>query len=276
MPPGEPWIPFSGFSSPFERSGMGDQKPHEPTRKKLKDARKQGNILRSPLLQASMSLSIFTIIALFLIRFSWLRFQMLLQYLLVWGFCNPALSLRVSVILIPELLLPVLAAAGVAGLAVEIWQTGAGWYPTFGTGFGVVQGTRKVVKGLCSVHLVALKAVSVTALCFCFMWPSFRAAMFVPYGVVFPLQENPLHAAVRICLPICAGLLFLGGVEYLLKRRRYMRDLSMTHDELRQELREEEGDPFVKAARNMLHSSLAYEEMAARVRASKVLIVERA
>ena len=80
---------------------------------------------------------------------------------------------------------------------------------------------------------------------------------------------------LKTWVPLCALVFFMGVIEYIVRRKKYFSELSMSFDELRQEMREEEGDPHIKVAQQQLHQALAYEELVARVRASKVLIVER-
>jgi type III secretion protein U len=62
---------------------------------------------------------------------------------------------------------------------------------------------------------------------------------------------TPLAVALAIALAV------LGGVELALERRRLGRALMMTRDEVRRELREDEGDPDRKAERRRVHRALA-------------------
>ncbi|MBF5044375.1 EscU/YscU/HrcU family type III secretion system export apparatus switch protein [Aggregicoccus sp. 17bor-14] len=53
------------------------------------------------------------------------------------------------------------------------------------------------------------------------------------------------------------GVLALGGMDYVLARRRHVRELMMTRDELKREYKESEGDPHHKGQRKALHRQLA-------------------
>lgn len=70
-----------------------------------------------------------------------------------------------------------------------------------------------------------------------------------------------------ILLCLCAAC------EYFAAKRRYLRDNGMTFEELRQEQKEEEGDPHVRAERRSIHEWLARGDLTERVRRSKVILI---
>lgn len=57
--------------------------------------------------------------------------------------------------------------------------------------------------------------------------------------------------------PLLALLAAAGAGDLLLLRHRHLRDLKMTRSELERDLREDEGDPRLRAERRRLHASLA-------------------
>jgi type III secretion protein U len=76
-------------------------------------------------------------------------------------------------------------------------------------------------------------------------------------------------------LSALAMLFVLGAVEFWQRRRRHLKELSMTHDEMRREYRESEGEPLLKAERRALHEMMSRGELVARIRRAKVVVVER-
>jgi flagellar biosynthesis protein FlhB len=94
----------------------------------------------------------------------------------------------------------------------------------------------------------------------------------------FPGVPGALEAvAVKVgrragLLAICAGAV-LATVDYWLKRRARTKRLMMTRDEVRQEQRESEGDPFIKARRKRLHRQMAMNPLGESVRKSRVLVL---
>ena len=65
----------------------------------------------------------------------------------------------------------------------------------------------------------------------------------------------------------------LGMVDLLFVRRAWIRRLMMSHHEIRQELRESEGDPQLKAARRRAHEELINSASLAAVRDATLLII---
>lgn len=73
-----------------------------------------------------------------------------------------------------------------------------------------------------------------------------------------------------------AGLLVLGLGEYMVRKRRFYRELGMSHEEMRRELREDEGDPALKAQRMAWFQALLFSGVPRRLRGTQVVIVKRA
>lgn len=255
---------------------MAEARPFEATRRKVREARKRGQVLRAPMAAMAMQLVLFMIVLSISLKAVWIQFQILLEYSIVWGFSNPFLCLKESAAFIVELIFPALGISAAACVLVEFWQVGPGWYPGAGGGVNVVSGTRKVVKGLCSIHIVAFKTLSILAVSLYCISGASQRVLFVPARG--RLQALLLFQELirEVWVPVLASVISLAVIEYVMKRKQFRAELSMSFDELRQELKEEEGDPHVRAARQQLHRALAYEELVARVRSSKVLIVERA
>ena len=83
-------------------------------------------------------------------------------------------------------------------------------------------------------------------------------------GAIASLPRASAPGALSAALPIVAGLALrlaaslavLGVVDLALERRRLARSLRMTRDEVRRELREDEGDPSHRAERRRAHRAL--------------------
>ena len=182
---------------------------------------------------------------------------------------------KAAALCVEVLALSLLSLVGVSTL-VAVAQTGWGWDMPFNrAGIDPAGGVKKIVKGLCRSYVTLLKAAGLAAV-FCLTIGS------VADRVLFDAVAESSQALalgrsmmLRVWCPALAALLVLGLTEYMLERRRFTAELSMSLDELRQEMKDDEGDPHVKASRRQMHRALAYEELVARVRASRVVIVER-
>jgi flagellar biosynthesis protein FlhB len=67
--------------------------------------------------------------------------------------------------------------------------------------------------------------------------------------------------------------LALGMADYLLVRRRHLGRMRMTHEEVKREHKESEGDPSHRAERQRLHRELSEQRMVAEVRKADFVVV---
>ncbi|NDC38336.1 MAG: hypothetical protein EBZ48_09830, partial [Proteobacteria bacterium] len=85
--------------------------------------------------------------------------------------------------------------------------------------------------------------------------------------------EQGLLSLAHWLLAACAvGAAF----DYFRRRREFYRELSMDHQEMREEHKELEGEPMVKALRKAMHESVAMQDIERRVRSAKVIVVRKA
>jgi flagellar biosynthesis protein FlhB len=71
------------------------------------------------------------------------------------------------------------------------------------------------------------------------------------------------------------ALLVIAVVAYALARWRFYKQLKMSLQEVKDEHRQDEGDPHSKAARKHEHRALLFSEVEKRVKRSKVVVVRR-
>jgi flagellar biosynthesis protein FlhB len=71
------------------------------------------------------------------------------------------------------------------------------------------------------------------------------------------------------------ALVVLGGCAYCLAWRRFVRQHRMSFEEVKEEFKENEGDPHLRAARRHEHQMMTMAEIEKRVRSSKVLVIRK-
>jgi flagellar biosynthesis protein FlhB len=71
------------------------------------------------------------------------------------------------------------------------------------------------------------------------------------------------------------ALTVIAAVSYGISRWKFMRQYRMSLQEMKDEHKEDEGDPHAKAARKHEHKMLLFAEIEKRVRSSKVIVVSR-
>lgn len=108
------------------------------------------------------------------------------------------------------------------------------------------------------------------------------------FGLVIKESVNPLMLAPRFGLSgltavlndalkqltacTIAAFLTVALLDYFFQRSRHIKKLTMTREEVRREYREMEGDPILKGRRRELHRELAMADTLEKVRKATVLI----
>jgi type III secretion protein U len=102
-------------------------------------------------------------------------------------------------------------------------------------------------------------------------WPgAARALAALPRASAAGALSAAVPLLAGLALRVGAALAVVGAADLLLERRRVARALRMTRDEVRRELREDEGDPARRAERRRAHRALL--EAGAVARATVVVV----
>jgi flagellar biosynthetic protein FlhB len=176
------------------------------------------------------------------------------------------------------LLLPFAAIVTVAGVGANVAQTGflfsttalgPNWSrlnPISGLGRvfslrGLVEAVKAFAKValVCGVAALSIRSeiVNLTRL----MWGGLPEI----YGEIWAIA---LAIAVKIVLVLVA----LAALDYAFQRWQYERDLRMSREEVKEEARQQEGDPMVKARIRSLQRERARRRMLAEVRTADVVV----
>ena len=164
-------------------------------------------------------------------------------------------------------LLPILGLFCLAGVAVNVLQIGFLFLPkkvAFDLGrLDPLGGLRRIFSGANVVHwgFGVLKLVAVLAVG-CAVLYSQREAL-LGLGALAPkaLAWQVTHILGGTALKIGAALLVLAVLDYAYQRWRHEQDLKMTPQELREELRNLEGDPQVIARRKQVQRELSAQRL---------------
>lgn len=257
---------------------MAEHKGFDPSPKKLKEARKKGQVIKSQILSQSAAFTVTLACLINGLPSLFLNQQGMIEWCLSvstehWASCSLGVGSHMLWVILGSLL------AGVFALIlVEIIQVKFEffWEPLGAQvdRLNPVAGFKRMGQGLCKSWLLVLKLVLVLLFakhCLLGIITSSHAAILIPgKGQIF----NLLPQVARLMYISSSLLLIFGAFEYLFNRRRFLKEQSMTHDEVRREYKEDEGDPHVKSHRKALHEAMIMQEMVKRVRSSKVIIVD--
>ncbi|NMC69617.1 MAG: EscU/YscU/HrcU family type III secretion system export apparatus switch protein [Myxococcales bacterium] len=254
----------------------------EPTPRRLREARRRGEVPRSRDLTAAVSLwFVLAAVALLVVPVAGTVVEALGRTLSRAGSADPSAAATEAAIWVQigaRLALPVLLAAVAAALGCGIVQVGGlftveplrprlerihpgrGVRRLFGRGwFEALKSLLKFVAVATAAWLAGRGA-----------WDELPAAARGDAGSVAQVLAAAL---ARLAVAAGALLLALGAVDLLYQRWRHRRDLRMTREEVRREQREEEGDPQQRAERRRLHRELLAQRMVLDVPRATCVIV---
>jgi flagellar biosynthesis protein FlhB len=258
------------------------EKRHRPTQKRLEKARSQGRTIKSR--QLSRFGQIVSVYAYFRLIGSrpWLEIAQLLNYSMLGGDLSVFLSQSGEVLVV--LLLAPLVILVVSGSMCELFQlslSGGGVTPKpellsfrmekLNPGTGVF----RVLRNIWFAPVLLLNALVLLVVIGLGISPELVALL----TSTSSFAEQFWAAELLVGKLLLLGVLVLclgAGVEYFFQRRSFYRAFGMSDHDLRQESREQEGDPLLKGFRRSAHEALSYEEVVSRVRRSKVIVVQRA
>jgi flagellar biosynthetic protein FlhB len=118
----------------------------------------------------------------------------------------------------------------------------------------------------------------------------------IKFGVVFWVLYSSIRGSIRNIIPtagmrfdqtatlaghLLLGLLYkvgavlviLGAADYMIQKKLYMTNMMMSKDEVKQEYKEQEGDPHVKHMRRHLFEQLMHESVAHNVPRATAVVV---
>ena len=248
----------------FAKEGMGGEKTEPATQKKLNDARKKGQVAKSRELTNGLEL-----LALFLILKFWVG-HMGIQFLDIFNsvygripdvtvYWRDTMPQRDASILFSQLLLgvlmivaPILLVGYLIAFVTDVAQVK--WKPTLEpmrpkfSKLNPISGFKKIFSVNALVELV--KSIAKVALigyvCYSYLkdkWP-----------ILFNLYDVTLMQALGIVADIVTDLgirvavfyMVLAFADYAYQKFKFSNDMKMTKQEVKEEFKQQEGDPQVK------------------------------
>jgi len=247
-----------------------------PSVQRLKKAHRDGKSVKSRIVVTASGWIAFS--ALLGVTHPWVRIGTLIQWF-KFKVLSPAATLKYSLLFTGALLTVGIGSVAVASVLASVLQTKGlvtskqivpdltrlqPWGYVRRLREGVVDASMGVVRG--AVLIVVIAPLLVTYLRHA---PElFRA----PGEWVVP---GILSYLVSVAVRGLGVMVVLGGCAYFLVRWRFIKEHRMSFEEVKEEFKESEGDPHLRAARKHEHQALAMAEIEKRVRNSKVLVIRR-
>lgn len=259
------------------------EKTEEPTSKKIEDARKEGNVPRSQDASSFVTLAV-AVVALFaLVLFITSRIQYLYAYYI--SFVGTPLTkniiFEIGFVSLRELLfmiIPVASIVAVSGILAGLMQFGFVFTTKPLTpdlkkidpikGLGKLFSMKKLIEGI----KITVKVAIVFSIAFYFLIEYTKE---LPTVINFDMmgQMNWLIEKIIILVLVMLLIFFiLGIVDLLIVRFQYFKDLKMSKQEIKDEYKQMEGDPHIKAKIKQVQMQIAQKRMMSDIPSADVII----
>lgn len=267
-----------------EDSPTGGERTEEPSAKRRQDFRKKGQVAQSKEVQTAALITVCLLFWLFYLPAFWNGLTQLIFGL--WQSCGsfeitPYSILGFANFLLKEvarLLLPLFFLVAVVAFFSSLFQIG--WLftatpllPDFNklnpiSGFGRFFSKKsflEVIKSLLKVLLVGYIGYSTVL-------NNFEEALILVDASVITTLSFLGRIAGLILAKICAALIFMAFIDFLFVKWEMEQKMKMTKQELKEEFKQSEGDPHIKAQIRSIQQEMARKRMMADVPKADVVV----
>jgi flagellar biosynthesis protein FlhB len=262
------------------------EKTEQPTPKRLREARRKGQIAFSAEVPAAAAFVVAVLVLTWWMPRLGAEFRALLQAAAdaaprVGG--DPV-SLshdlgRRAVVAAVRTIGPVVVALALAGGAFALAQAGFHLAPArlapSASNLSPSRALRRwfSTQGLTDVLKATVKLAVVLALGYATVSAALPTIMALHRASLVAFSATLADTARSFAVKAALAFVLVAAADYFLVWRRWKKDLMMTREEVRQEHKEQEGDPLIKAQRRGMHQELAMVQITAEVRVADALVV---
>jgi flagellar biosynthetic protein FlhB len=262
-------------------AASASDKTEKPTPKRLREARERGQVARTPDLSVWAGLLGATVLLQITMARGATAFRDTLESMRL-AIAEPELAVATrfaaaaamrGVAVIAPLLVGMLLIGLVASVSqVGLRPTAKKLKPDFSR-LNPLKGMKRIV-GVATWWELA-KALAKTLVLIVVAWPAISGAVgeLTSGGGLLSLTRVVGDTALLVMRNVALAGLVIAAVDYLVQRRRIMRELRMTRQELREELRQQEGSPEMRQAIRSRQMAMSRNRMIRMVSNADVVIV---
>lgn len=262
----------------------GQEKTEDATPKRLRDARKKGQVARSRDLNTIVILIAAFAVIIFMRGYMAEQFKMLLQsHFDVVSQHDITTELMYimahqSFMGYLKIILPFLGAIGLVAIAIGFFQIG----PVFSgeplkpqmKRLNAIENLKNMFKVTTLIEL--LKNIAKMTVIF---WIAYLVIADSLREVVLTITSTPeksmqvgSHIVATFLIKVFIVFIVIALIDFAVQRWQYKKQLRMTKEEVKREYKQDEGDPLIKSQRKHLHRELAMSDVREQVRTSDVVI----
>ncbi len=261
---------------------QGADKTEKPTPKKIRDARKEGNVAKSKELTGTVLLLGWIALGGMLGTFIFGRISALFdQSLQAVG--KPFMEVlpqlgQLAFETLLWILLPLMGMALALGVVIEFLQVGPvasikKVTPKMDK-MNPVEGIKRMFSMDNLVELVksVLKCAALVGIGYIVLRGMMEWLLKLPFAPPTAMAGAFWHGVKWIAVWTIAVFFFVSALDVWYQKFSYTKKLRMSRRDIRQEVKENEGDPYVKQRRRQLHQEWAQQNMLSAVRKSNVVV----
>jgi len=259
------------------------EKTEEPTPKKIEDARKEGNVPKSQ--DASGVVTLFVAILAVIMLFPFISEHMILLFKYYFSLLGTPLDklfmIDIAVVTAKEVLLmviPLALAVAIAGIIAALAQFGFLF-----TTKAIIPDLKKIdpIKGMKNLFSLKklIEGVKISFKAFVTLGAGFVFFFFfieeLPTVALFGLSDqlNWLQEKMLIIALVMLFIIFVFAIiDVIIVRKQYFDGLKMSKQEIKDELKNMEGDPLVKSKIKQKQMEISRQRMMAEVPNADVVI----
>lgn len=260
----------------------GADKTEQPTAKRLRDARKEGNVSKSKELTSTVLVLGWVVGGWLMMESMYTRLELLFEHSigavgLAFGDAVRQLGwLALETLL--WLTVPLLVFAVLLCLVVEFLQVGPvatlkKVTPNVAQ-LNPVEGIKKMFSMDNAVELVksVFKSAALILIGLIVLRAMLPDLLQLPYAPPSAIGSAVWHGIFRIAASTIFVFFFVSVLDAAYQKFSYLKRLRMSRRDIRQEVKENEGDPYIKQRRRELHQEWSQQNMLAAVRGSSVVV----
>lgn len=261
---------------------MSGEKTEQPTQKKLRDARQDGQVAHSK--DATQTVLVAALFSYMLVEGGTILRILGEMMLLPVGMLTMDFDLAVNAVtgqLLREsirVMLPFLLIVILLGLGVEMAQTGmlltAKTLSRVGSKLNVASNVKNLVsmKTLVEFLKSCAKIVLLSAIVYVVLAAALPGLMTLPRAGLVGVALAMGAMLQSLIVQVCMGFGLIAAIDFFWQRHHHTQQLMMSKHEVEQEFKQSEGDPHIKGERKQRHMEMLNEAAVDRSRGASVLV----
>jgi flagellar biosynthetic protein FlhB len=254
---------------------VSGEKTEQPTPKRLKKAREEGRVARSADLTSS---AVLVVLFLILLNMDWsdiFRFSAQ-QFLIKKELSN---SLKEAHYIALKFILMVVLPVLVTGIIIGALQGGG--VIAFKTLLpqgnklnpinrlkqifskkNAFEFVKMIIKFVLIISLFGFSIISLT-----------KVFHYIPYSDIRLVPRIIINLSSNFIKPLLIFIIVVGVLDYFYQRRSLTKELMMTKEEVKEEFKQDEGNPEIKGRRRQLHQEIAMHSLREAVRKASFVVI---